>query len=155
MGGLDFGLTCSRAWCRLPMCRAMHYAGSRSPGNPLGGCYSPCFKDEKLNEAARESQADPKSQSRDSTPGCLAPGPSLLTAVLYFAEDPDLEHGWGSSRGPRGRGIPEGPASREEEVLSECLKTLSLVFLQPVRGDQGGMWEMVRTETWHRFRMPG
>ena len=79
----------------------------------------------------------------------------LFRSVLYFAEDPDLEHGWGSSRGPRGRGIPEGPASREEEVLSECLKTLSLVFLQPVRGDQGGMWEMVRTETWHRFRMPG
>lgn len=62
---------------------------SRSHSSLQG--YSPGFTEEKT-KASRVRHANPKCQRPDLTPGCLAPEPSLLITVLYFAKDLDLGH---------------------------------------------------------------
>lgn len=104
--GIKCGLMSSRARCRLPLRQ-----GLSLPAAPGG----------KLDEAAQSSHSGPKSQSQDLTPGRQASG-SSAPKLLYFAEE------------SMGGSPPEARAGRTKEGLSGCLETLSLVFLQPVRG---------------------
>lgn len=76
--------------------------------------------------------------------------------MLYFGHRiQTLNNGQDHLEDLEGRAFQRVLGGRAKGGLSGCLETLPLVFLQPMKGGQGGMWEMIRAGAWHRSLMPG